>query len=80
VPLQLVPARDAHGREFTWYGKGETFPPARFDHLLVSRPLAARLVRPQAVIWNDAAAEIASDHRPVYIDIAVPKDPTAFKQ
>jgi endonuclease/exonuclease/phosphatase family metal-dependent hydrolase len=75
LPLHWLPAADKDGAKFTWYGKGEPFPPARFDHILASRPVITHMPAQRAMIWNDAAAAVASDHRPVYIDIALPTVP-----
>jgi len=67
--LKRVPARDYKKKEYTFYGKGGSYPPSILDHILVSKPVENALVSPIAKIWNDKSAATASDHRPVYITL-----------
>ncbi len=69
IPLKRIPAYDSKKKEFTFYSKGDSYPPSVLDHILVSKPVENALVSTTAEIWNDKTAESASDHRPVYITL-----------
>ncbi len=68
-PLKRVPGRAENGKPYTWYGKGEKYPPTDLDHILVNKALSKHLIKPYADIHLSRAAEEASDHRPVYITL-----------
>jgi len=69
IPLKRIPAYDSKKKSFTFYGKSGSYPPDTLDHILVSKPVEKALASPNAEIWNDKTAGIASDHRPVYITL-----------
>ena len=69
IPLKRIPAFDSKKKTFTWYSKGDSYPPSILDHILVSKPVEEALASTTAEIWNDKTAASASDHRPVYITL-----------
>ncbi|RLD11997.1 MAG: hypothetical protein DRI44_02295 [Chlamydiae bacterium] len=73
IPLKRIPAYDSKRKKFTFYAKSGGYPPSTLDHILVSKPVEKALVKPEAKIWNDKTAAIASDHRPVYITLNAPR-------
>lgn len=72
IPLKRIPAYDSKNKKFTFYAKGGGYPPSTLDHIIVSKPVEKALAEPNAKIWNDKTAAIASDHRPVYITLNAP--------
>ena len=71
---QLLPAADSRGENWTHaYRKEDSY--SRVDHILVSPELAAAVVERRARIFDGAGVREASDHRPVFVVLALDPKP-----
>lgn len=65
---RLLPATDSRGEVWTHlFRREETY--SRVDHVFVSPELVPRVLGRQARIYDGEGVLLASDHRPVYVDL-----------
>lgn len=67
----ILPVADSHGETWThFYRKEESY--SRIDYLLVSPALQPFVTGDHAAIYDGPGVKVASDHRPVFVQLQLP--------